>query len=126
VTAKVEPYVRTAIDQRKIFGFDVPIAVIIIIVQLSRLKYIVVLTGMEGPRAPLLGVVLLQNARDQKRAVLGSDLIGARLSTCRVMIRTRGAICRTGGQDLISGAETTSICAANPAAFESWEKDFLI
>ncbi len=73
--ANIEPNVLIAVDMRETRRTDVVPAVLVDLVQVGCRRDSVVLPWWESPFAPLLRVVHLQLAGDERWAVLARDLV---------------------------------------------------
>jgi hypothetical protein len=89
VVAQIEPDICASIDHCQVRSLDVPAAVLVVILQCGGGGDAVVLAGRESPDTPLLGVGDLQLAGDERGAVAGGGLVGARFGTGGVGSRLR-------------------------------------
>jgi len=81
MVAQIEPDICVSVDKSEILSLKIPASVFVVVVQRGSGGDAVVLAGWKGPGAPLLGVVDLEDARDEGGAVCGRHLVTARLGT---------------------------------------------
>lgn len=96
VVTHIQPDVDVAVNQRQPVSADLEVAVGPVVGQVRARRDCVEGAGGKGPVAPLLGVVDLQDARDERGSGGGRDLIGALFGAGAVEIGAEAGVGRVG------------------------------
>ena len=105
VVADVEPDVDVAVDKGQAVRGEVEIAVLVVVGQVGPGGGDgVELAGWKGPLAPLLRVVDLEDAGDQRRSCCRRDLVGALFGAGAVEVAARCRVGWVGVEGLVLGA----------------------
>ena len=120
VVADVEPDVDVAVDKGEPVGREVEVAVVVVEVEIGGAGDGVEAALGEGPGAPLLRVVDLQNAGDEREAGGGRDLVGALFGAGTVEVAAGSGVGRIGVEGLVLRAEAG--CAVDRGAGADWEE----
>lgn len=120
VIADVEPNVNVAINEGQTIRREIEISVIVVVSQIGRAGYGIVLSLRKSPFAPLLGVVDLEDAGDQRGSGCGRDLVGALFRAGAVEVAAGCGVGCVGVECLILSAETG--CTVDWDTVTEWEE----